>query len=142
MARAAIVFAGSPQRVVPFAHYRGVAVRMEGSREAGRVQVYLDLIHSERAFTVPLSAAADTESAAADWQAWGRLLGLPLLVVAADGTVSAPLATLGALTIYPPKVRRRPGTFVRRRPRFLTRRKTGRASGLVRVSGREIIARH
>jgi hypothetical protein len=130
------------ERIVPFAAYRGVAVRMEPSREAGRVRVHLDLLHSERSLTVPLSVAEEPEGVATDWQAWGRLLHLPLLVVAADGTISAPLATLGALTVYPVKTRRRSMAFAQRRPRFLVRRKTGRTSGLVRVAGREIIARN
>ncbi len=141
--RCAVVFAvdGRP-RPVPFAAYRGVAVRMEETREAGRVRVYLELLHSDRGLTVPLSIADDPDGVVADWQEWGRILCLPLLVVAADGTVSAPLASLGALTVYPPKMRRRPAHFARRRPRFLVRRKPGRSVGLHQVAGREIIARN
>jgi hypothetical protein len=141
LARGAVVFgSGGPQRVVPFAAYRGVAVRIEGSREAGQVRVFLDLLHGERALTVPLSVADDAEGVASDWQAWGRLLRLPLLVVSADGTISAPLATLGALTVHPMRSRRRRWS-ARLRPRFLVRRKTGRAAPFARVGGREIIAR-
>jgi hypothetical protein len=141
--RAAVVFGSDGRsRVVPFSTYRGVAVRMEETRVAGRVRVYLELLHSDRSLTVPLSVADDPDGVAADWQEWGRVLGLPLLVIAADGTVSAPLSTLGSLSVFPPKLRRRPAHFRARRPRFLVRRKPGRSVGLVHMTGREIIARN
>jgi hypothetical protein len=141
--RAAVVFAdaGRP-RPVPFAAYRGVAVRMEQTREAGRVRVTLELLHSDHQLTVPLSVTDDPDGVVADWQEWGRVLRLPLLVVAADGSISAPVATLGALAVFPPTMRRRPAHFRRRRPRFLVRRKIGRSHGLTRLAGREIIARN
>jgi hypothetical protein len=140
--RAAVAFAidGSSPRLVPFAAYRGVAVRMAEGREAGNVRVFLDLLHSDPSLTVPLAMADDPEGVVADWQEWGRVLRLPLLVVAADGTITAPLATLGSLIVFPPKVRRRPAHFRARRPRFLTRRRIGDASRMTRVTGREIIA--
>ena len=43
------------------------------------------------ALTLPLIVADEPEDVAADWQAWGRALNLPLLVVTEDGTVSAPM---------------------------------------------------
>ena len=140
--RAAVSFAGdgSSPRLVPFATYRGVAVRMEGGRDAGTVRVFLDLLHADPALTVPLAIAEDPEGVVADWQQWGRLLNLPLLVIAADGTITAPLATLGALIVFPPKLRRRPAHFRARRPRFLARRRIGEASRMTRLAGREIIA--
>jgi hypothetical protein len=133
---------GEPALLVPFTAYSGVAVRMEATREPGRVRVYLELLHADPRLTVPLSIADDPDGIVADWQEWGRIVGLPLLVVAPDGTISTPLATLGCLTVFPPKLRRRPAHFRARRPRFLVRRKTGRSSGNGRIGGREIIARH
>jgi hypothetical protein len=127
---------------VPLREYRGVAVRMEPVCTVSRVRVSLELLHNERDLTVTLSVADDPEGVTADWQAWGRRLRLPLLVVAADGTISAPLPNLGSLTVYPPRARRRPAHFRARRPRFLVRRKPGRARGTRLVSGREIIARN
>jgi uncharacterized protein DUF6101 len=129
--RRAVVFgANGVPNAVPLGVYRGVAVRMEASGEPGQVRVFLDLLHSDPTLTVPLSAADDPEGTAADWQKWGRVLSLPLLVVAADGTVSTPVATLGALRVSPAKARRRPAHFRARRPRFLVRRKPGRAVAL------------
>jgi hypothetical protein len=127
---------------VPLREYRGVAVRMEGNGAAGRVRVFLELLHADRMLTVPLTAADDPDGVAADWQAWGRRLDLPLLVVSPDGTVSAPLANLGSLTVYAPAPRRRPAHFRARRPRFLVRRKAGRAARAAKLTGREIIARN
>ena len=89
----------------------------------------------------PLIVADEPEDVAADWQAWGRALNLPLLVVAEDGTVRAPAR--------PP---RRPGRRRRQAPPppFLLRRPPpalpdppqarphGRSGAL---AGREIIAR-
>jgi hypothetical protein len=140
-ARAAVTFGGERGRIVPLDAYRGVSVRMERLPEPGHVRVWLELLHTDSRLTVPLMAADDSDAVVADWQEWGRLLKLPLLVVAADGTVSAPLTTLGALLVFPPKMRRRSLHFTRRRPRFLVRRKPGRSTGHTRVAGREIIAR-
>jgi hypothetical protein len=44
------------------------------------------------------------------------------------------------LDIYPAKARRRHSYFAARRPRFLTRRKTGRPGKPEILTGREIIA--
>jgi hypothetical protein len=131
-----------PALMVPFAAYRGVAVRIEGRRGAGNVRAYLELLHADPSLTVALAIADDADRVEADWREWGRALDLPLLIVAPDGTVSVLLARPGALLVCPPKMRRRPAHFTKRRPRFLVRRKPGRALGLARVSGREIIARN
>jgi hypothetical protein len=140
--RAAVTFTTTtaPARLVPLAAYRGVAVRMEPGREPGQVRVEVDLLHFDSDLTVRLAAANDPESIAADWQEWGRRLGMPLLVIAADGSVSAPLATLGGLVTSPAKARRRPAHFRTRRPRFLVRRRVGNPSQMRAVAGREIIA--
>ena len=125
---------------MPLAAYRGVAVRMEGTRQPGSVRVFLDLLHADQSLSVPLAIADDPEGVAADWQEWGRVLQLPLLVVAPDGTVTSPLATLGTLVVFPPKLRRRPAHFRARRPRFLSRRRIGERARMTVIRGREIIA--
>ena len=139
--RGVVAFGDERARLVPLEAYRGVSVRMERLPEADRVRVWLELLHADATFTVSLTIADDTDAVVADWQEWGRLLRLPLLLVAADGTVSAPLTTLGALLVFPAKARRRPVHFTRRRPRFLVRRKVGRSSAAsARIAGREMIA--
>jgi len=121
--------------------YAGVAVRVEPNGEAGSVRVFVELLHRDPSLTLPLVVADDPDQAAADWRAWGRALNLPLLVVAQDGSVTAPLATIGGIAAATAKPRRRHSYFAARRPRFLTRRKPGRAPS-ERIKGREIIARN
>jgi hypothetical protein len=125
---------------VPLSAYTGVAVRVEPNGDAGRVRVFVELLHNDPSLTLPLMIADEPEDVAADWQEWGRSLNLPLLVIAQDGTVSAPLQKIGAVTVAPAKPRRRHSYFAARRPRFLTRRKPGRRELMELVEGREIIA--
>ncbi len=126
---------------VPLAAYRGVAVRMEAIGDNGDVRAFVELLHIDPTLTLRLAMSDTPEELAGDWQAWGRTLDLPLLIVGQDGSVSAPLLDRG-VTIAPPKPRRRYSYFAKRRPRFLTRRKTGRPELMERISGREIIARN
>jgi hypothetical protein len=91
---------------------------------------------------LPLIVGDEPEDVVADWEAWGRTLGLPLLVIGQDGSVSAPLTTMGGVVSTPAKPRRRHSFFAGRRPRFLTRRRTGHAQATERLAGREIIARN
>lgn len=134
---------GAPSTLtVPLANYRGVAVRMEPADPAGHVHVFVELLHNDPALTLPLIVGDEPEDVAADWQAWGRALNLPLLVVGQDGSVSAPLGDLGGVITGPSKSRRRYSFFAGRRPRFLTRRKTGHSRPTERLAGREIIARN
>ncbi len=127
---------------VPLTSYRGVAVRMEPAGAAGHVRVFVELLHDDPALTLPLIVGDEPEDVAADWQAWGRALNLPLLVVGQDGSVSAPLGDLGGVITGPSKSRRRHSFFAGRRPRFLTRRKTGHSRPTERLTFREIIARN
>ncbi|BCP52525.1 hypothetical protein K32_11420 [Kaistia sp. 32K] len=128
----------------PVSAFRGVAVRMSGDPETGAVRTIVELMHRDPAMSLPLVVVEDLgngEDVAADWQAWGRALGLPLLIVDGDGTVRAPLEQLGSLVVGDPKARRAPASITRRRPRFLKRRKTGFYNEVETLSGREIIAR-
>jgi hypothetical protein len=135
--------AGPPlTQTVPLASYRGVSVRMEPASAAGHVRVFVELLHKDPALTLPLIVGDEPEDVAADWQAWGRALNLPLLVVGQDGSVSDPLGDLGGVFAGPPRSRRRHSFFAGRRPRFLTRRKTGHSRPTERLTGREIIARN
>jgi hypothetical protein len=125
---------------VPVKSYAGVAVRMTPTDAAGGIEVVVELLHENPQLTLPLIVADEPEEVAADWQAWGRALNLPLLVIEQDGTVKAPLEQIGALILGAPKPRRRHSFFAGRRPRFLARRKPGRADAVEVLAGREIIA--
>jgi len=126
---------------LPLSAYRGVAVRMEAIGDNGDVRAFIELLHADPALTLALAESNAPEALAADWQAWGRTLKLPLLVVGQDGSVAEPLAGRGVADARP-KPRRHHSYFAQRRPRFLTRRKTGVSSNVERISGREIIARN
>ncbi len=131
----------APTRAVPLASYAGVAVRIEPAGRGGAVTAFVELRHADPTLTVSLVVTEDVEEVAADWREWGRVLNLPLLVVAPDGTVSAPERKLGAVTVAPVKPRRYHSFFAARRPRFLARRKAGRRGPVERIEAREIIAR-
>ena len=127
---------------VPLAAYRGIAVRMEAVGDEGDVCGFVELLHSDPTLTLGLAMSEEPEIIAADWQAWGRALNLPLLIIGQDGTVGEPLAQVGGVLTGPPSPRRRHSFFAGRRPRFLTRRKPGRRGAMAKIAGREIIARN
>src|SRR5581483_8628188 len=54
------------------------------------------LEHSDPALSLSLFASADRDEIVAEWQSWSRVLGLPLLVADADGSLREPFATRGA----------------------------------------------
>ena len=126
---------------VPVADYRGVAVRMESTGDDGEVRAFVELLHDDASLTLRLAVTDDPYEISADWQAWARALNLPLLVVGQDGSIGGPLAGMGGILAARPLPRRRHSFFADRRPRFLTRRKAGRAGEPARIAGREIIAR-
>jgi hypothetical protein len=125
---------------VPVKTFDGVAVRMTPVGQTGDIEVTVELKHRDPALSLPLMIADDPADVAADWQAWGRTLGVPLLVVGQDGTVAAPVEQIGAVTLQPAKPRRRHSFFADRRPRFLTRRKPGRSVTIEVLHAREITA--
>jgi hypothetical protein len=130
---------------LPVAAFRGVAIRLIG--EAGQIPsaIAVMLEHDDAALSLPLFLAKESDDVVAEWQAWGRALGLPLLVAEGDGTLREPFARLGAVRIAAPIARRRRrGAIARRRPTRLMRRKATRLSDAPAVhrDEREIIARH
>jgi hypothetical protein len=127
---------------VPIAAYSGVAVRMVANDAAGIILATIELMHGDPALSLPLVVAERIDEIAADWQAWGQILGLPLLLVEADGSITRPTPEVGRIMTAGPQPRRRSGLGAKRRPRFLTRRKTGRMADTERLTGREIIARN
>lgn len=128
----------------PLAAFRGVAVRMTVDPETDNIRTVVELMHRDPAMSIPLVSRedlGDAEDIAADWQAWGQALGLPLLIVEGDGTVREALSKVGSVVVGDVKARRTVASLTKRRPRMLKRRKTGRNTEAVRLEGREIIAR-
>jgi len=129
---------------LPVSAYLGVALRMvppEGST-AGTVAIALE--HRDPALSLPLYSADDGTDIVAEWQSWARVLGMPLLVVEADGRLREAFDRMGAVRVATPTWRRRKRTAIRsRRPSILLRRKPGRSiEGAVVHHEREIIARN
>ena len=130
---------------MPVAAYRGVAIRLSGdSRQAVRRSRSCSNTPIP-ALSLPLFSLAETDDIVAEWQSWGRVLGLPLLVAEGDGSLREPFARLGALRIEAPTWRRRRRSAIaRRRPSRLLRRRAGELSAapVVHRGEREIIARN
>ncbi len=102
------------------------------------------LEHADPALSVPLFSSSEADDIVAEWQSWGRVLGLPLLVAEGDGSLREPFARLGALRIEPPTWRRRRRSAIaKRRPSRLLRRQPGKLPAAPVVHReREIIARN
>jgi hypothetical protein len=66
------------------------------------------------------------EDAVAEWRRLGASSGLPLKIQLSNGSVVTPYPQIGRLQLGPVRIRRRHGLLSGRRPRFLTKRKTGR----------------
>jgi hypothetical protein len=128
---------------LPVANFLGVAIRVIPPDENFDGAVAIMLEHRDAALAVPLFVAPDGVDALAEWQLWGRVLGLPLLVADGDGSLRDPFPRLGALRIAAPLMRRRRrGALRRRRPSILMRRKPGRSvDGAAVHREREMIAR-
>jgi Family of unknown function (DUF6101) len=128
--------------VLPLGDYRGVAIRIVpgASEEEDRVAIVLS--HTSAAQEVVLFEAEDDENVIAEWRLLGSALGLPLLVEGLDGRTVAAEERLGEVGVSRPRPRRRHALLSGRRPRFLTRRRTGKMPlvPFVHHGEREIIA--
>src|SRR5205814_5529121 len=103
------------------------------------------LEHRDPGLSLPLYEASEGSDIVAEWQAWARVLSLPLLVAEASGGLREPFARIGAVRIASPIVRRRRrGIIKARRPSIFLRRKAGNAKRpvVVHKDEREIIARN
>jgi hypothetical protein len=130
---------------LPVAAFRGVAIRLSGKKDEPPSAMAVVLEHGDPALSLPLFASTTSDDIVAEWQAWGRVLGLPLLVADGDGSLREPFARLGAIRIEAPSWRRRRrNAIARRRPLFLLRRKAGKPpqTPAVHAGEREIIARN
>ena len=130
---------------MPVASYRGVAIRTHG--ETGKLPdaIAVVLEHSDPALSLPLFASAERDDIVAEWQSWGRVLNLPLLVAEGDGSLREPFKRVGALRVEAPTWRRRRRSAIaRRRPSRLMRRRAGKlpTTPIVHRGEREIIARN
>lgn len=130
---------------VPVAEFRGVTLRTLPPEGGEPAAVAVVLEHCDQGLSVPLFVAPEGDDAFAQWKCWGRVLGVPLLVVESDGTLREPFRRIGRIELGKPAPRRRRRGAIRsRRPSILLRRKPGRpgAEPTVHRGEREIIARN
>lgn len=131
---------------LPVTAFRGVAIKLSfaaAGTAPNRIAVVLE--HGDPALSLQLFSATENDDIVAEWQSWGRVLGLPLLVAEDDGSLREPFPRLGALRVEAPTWRRRRrNAIARRRPARLMRRRPGTppAAPLVHRGEREIIARN
>jgi hypothetical protein len=129
---------------MPVSAFRGVAIRLNQQHDAPPSAIDVVLEHGDPALSLPLFSSETADEIVAEWQAWGRVLGLPLLVAEHDGSLREPFARIGALNVEAPTWRRRRRTMIaRRRPSIRLRRRAACLpnSPMVYRGEREIIAR-
>lgn len=114
--------------VVPMSEFEAITVRAARS-EDGAFRIAIFLRSTVHGMDIPVYAADHTADAAALWDAWGRVLDLPLEIVDADGTrrtpggVLPPEAAIGRIARRAGDRRARPRTGPSgRRPLFAGRR--------------------
>lgn len=132
---------------VPFGHFEGIGARFTVSTEEGNpVICILELVHRDGHLTIPVLVSADLEDAAIDWQSWSSRYGLSMLHKKSEIGDYEPVSIDGmpghSILIGEQQPRRYHAQFAARRPRFLTRRKPGQSGPMMRLDGREIIARN
>ena len=118
---------------LPVAAYRGVAIRLDATTETPPF-VAVTLEHADAALSLPLFASTDNVDIVAEWQIWGRVLGLPLLIGDTDGIIREAFPRIGPLRIAAAiSRRRRRSAIARRRPSRLLRRQAGRFGGASKI---------
>jgi hypothetical protein len=130
---------------MPVAAFRGVAIRLSGEAGEAPTAIAVVLEHNDPALSLPLFASAERDDIVAEWQSWGRVLGLPLLVAEGDGSLREPFTRMGALRVEAPTWRRRrKSAIAKRRPSRLWRRRVVKQpeNPVVHRGEREIIARN
>lgn len=112
---------------LPVNEFRGVTMRTLPPEGAEPAAVAVVLEHRDGGLSVPLFVAPEGDEAMAQWKVWGRVLGLPLLVVEGDGSLREPFRRIGRVGVGALSLRRKRRAAIRwRRPSILMRRKPGR----------------
>jgi Family of unknown function (DUF6101) len=130
---------------MPVSAFAGVAIRVMAGEGEAQAAVSVTLEHKDPSLALPLFVSEEADEAFADWRAWAKVLGLPMLVAEADGVLREPFDRIGGVRIDTVCPRRRRRTAMkRRRPAMLMRRAAGRLTDTTPVhrGEREIIARN
>ena len=129
---------------LPVAAYLGVAIRMEPPTDTTPRALSPSCSSIPiRTLSLTLYRAADGGDIVAEWRAWGRALGVPLLVTEADGRLREPFERVGAVRVGRAisRRRRRSARKARRPTLPLRRRQPLGSPPVVHRGEREIIAR-
>ena len=109
---------------LPCSAYRGVVLALAGAPDNPRFIIRLD--HADPELSVVLAETADGDDIVALWCQLADQTGVPRLLEREAGVLEAMEARIGQVTVGPVLVKRRRGAVaLRRRPRFLTRRRMG-----------------
>ena len=130
---------------MPVSAFRGVVIRLNQKDDEPPSAIDVVLEHGDPALSLPLFTSETADDIVAEWQAWGRVLGLPLLVADRDGSLREPFARIGGLWIeQPTRRRRRRNALAGRRSSMRLRRRAASLpdSPTVHRDEREIIARN
>jgi hypothetical protein len=130
---------------MPVSAFTGVAIRVVVGESDAEASVSVTLEHKDPSLVLPLFASGEADEAFAEWRAWAKVLGLPLLVAEDDGGLREPFARMGGVRIERLRPRRRRRTAMkRRRPTMPLRRQTGKLTDATPMhrDEREIIARN
>lgn len=109
---------------VAVAEFVGVAVSTTINDE-GLLFSAVDLVHSDPDLNYRVFEEVGNNTVVAEWQNWGRKLGLPLYIRAGNGNLIAYSQQVGGVLIGDTSMRRKLGPEASRRPRFLNRRQLG-----------------
>ncbi len=107
---------------VPVSEFVGVAVATRISQE-GVLTSSIELVHPDEDFNYQVYEETGNEQVIAEWQNWGRKLGLPLFIRSGDGELVAYSQQVGGVLLGQTSARRKTASEAGRRPRFLNRRK-------------------
>lgn len=108
---------------VPVPAYHGVALDVREGRD-GAPCYRLSLAHRDADLDIVLAETQDGGEAAAEWKYWAAFLGLPRLALEDGEFAPIDAATPAQASVQ----RRRDVNVLKRRPRFLSRRKAGDAA--------------
>lgn len=120
---------GVPIKIkVPVKEYYGVAVATRIS-EDGVLSSSIELIHADEDLNYRVFEEEGNHTVVAEWQNWGKQLGLPLFIRSGNGGLVPYSQHVGGVMVGQETNRRKLGPDANRRPRFLNRRKLGLVSG-------------
>lgn len=118
-------FAGMAMRIgLPCSAYKGVVLTLHVVHDAPRFVIRL--AHDDPDLSVTLWRSDDDADVVAQWRAFANITHLPKFLEREPGVLESAERRLGQVVIGPAHVMRRRGSAaIRRRPRFLTRRRMG-----------------